>query len=118
MVVMPLEPSRELVRKKLRHVFPDAVAAAEALSALDSYAGDSPNGQARIHLAILMQCSGDVARLRQLVKLAHTDFRDVLVGAEYPEEFQASFKTPPDRMAEIRKRDRAQYEAWLLSDGA
>jgi hypothetical protein len=115
---MLLEPTRELVLKKLRHVFPDDLAAAEALSSLDGYPGDSPKGQARVHLAILMQCGGDVARLRQLVKLAHTDFRDVLVGAEYPEEFQASFKMPPQEMAVIRKRDRAQYESWLLSDGA
>ncbi|MFM8325827.1 MAG: hypothetical protein ACKN9U_13270 [Pirellulaceae bacterium] len=115
---MPLEPSRELVLKKLRHVFPDDRTAAEALTALDGYVGDSPKGQARIQLAILMQCGRDLKRLGQLVKLAHTDFRDVLVGAEYPEEFQASFKTPPDKMAEIRKRDRTQYEAWLLSDGA
>jgi len=69
----------------------------------------------RVQLAVLMQCDGKVERLRQLVELAGRDFRDALVGAEYPEEVQASPKTPPAEMAAIRQRDRAQYEAWLAS---
>src|SRR5687768_202166 len=92
---MRLESSRELVLKKLRHSFPNAADATEALASLDGYPGDTPKGQARLQLAILKQCDGNLARLRQLVELARTDFRDVLVGAEYPEEFQTSFKTPP-----------------------
>jgi hypothetical protein len=56
--------------------------------------------------------------LRQIVQLANQDYRDVLVGAEYPEEFPASSKGISKDMAAIRRRDRAQYEAWLESDGA
>ena len=115
---MSLESSRDLVLKKLRQSFPDEAAAGEALALLDNYPGDTPTGRARVQLAILKQCEGDLARLSQLIDLARTDYRDVLVGAEYPEEFPAPRNTSPDEMAAIRLRDRAQYEAWLTSGEA
>jgi hypothetical protein len=115
---MPRKPTRKLVLKKLTDCFPDSASATQALSVLDSYTGDSAEGQARIQLAILKQCEGQLARVRQLLNLANTDYRDLLVGAEYPEEFQASSKTPAGEMEAIRRNDRAQYEAWLESEGA
>src|SRR5687768_11638563 len=87
--VMPVEPSRELVLTKLHHCFPDQGAAAEALGLIDTYSGDTPTGRARVQLAMLKQCGGDLRQLRQLADVARTDYRDVLVGAEYPEEFSA-----------------------------
>jgi hypothetical protein len=116
---MPLEPTRDLVLKKLRDCFPDSQVAAEALAILDGY-GTQPwhRERERVHLAILKQCAGDLVRLRQLARLADRDYRDALVGAEYPEQFSASSKTSPEEMAAIRRRDRAQYEAWLESRGA
>src|SRR3954451_18728659 len=99
---MPLERSRELVLKKLRQSFPNERTAAEALQLLDSYAGDTPKARARVQLVILMQCGGDLARLRVLVGVAQEDYRDVLVGAEYPEQFRASSKAPPEELTEIR----------------
>ena len=114
---MPLEPSRELVLTKLHHCFPEQAVAVEALALLDTYSGDTPKGRARVQLAMLKQCNGDLAQLRQLADLALTDYRDVLVGAEYPEEFPASRRTPPEEMAAIRRRDREQYEAWLAWPG-
>ena len=115
---MSLKASRALVVTKLRHCFREADAAAEALAALDAYPGDTPEGRARVQLAVLKQCGGDLARLRELVDLAGRDYRDVLVGAEYPEAFGAPPNTPPDELDAIRRRDRAQYEAWLASPGA
>jgi hypothetical protein len=72
----------------------------------------------RVHLALLKTCGGDIGRLRGYVRGAQADYRDTLVAAEYPEEGQASPKTPASELGEIRKRDREQYEAWLQSDGA
>jgi hypothetical protein len=116
---MPLPPSRELVIRKVRDCFPDPQSAAEALAIVDSYGNESWHRERdRVQLAVLMQCHGKLERLRQLVGLAGRDYRDALVGAEYPEEIQASSKTPPAEMAVIRQRDRAQYEAWLQSGGA
>ena len=116
---MPLQPSRDLVLKKLHDCFPDAQAAADALAVLDGY-GTQPwhRERERVQLAVLMQCGGDLTRLRQLAGLAGSDYRDVLVGAERPDEFTASSETSSEGMAAIKKRDRARYEAWLRSGGA
>jgi hypothetical protein len=117
-IVMPLTYTRDLVLKKVADCFPDPAVASEALTLLDTYGEESAEGRARIQLAILKQCDGQLDRVQQLLGLAERDYRDLLVGAEYPEEFPASSKTPPDEMAAIRRRDRAQYEKWLNSAGA
>jgi hypothetical protein len=116
---MPLEPSRNLVLKKLRDSFPDPTKAAEALSVLDTYGTEAWHREKeRVQLALLKISEGDVEKLRLYTRGAQFDYRDTLVPAEYPEEWQASSKTPPAEMAAIRKRDREQYEAWLQSGGA
>ena len=115
---MSLHPSRDLVLKKLRDCFPDSRAAAEALAILDTYGKERWHRECeRVQLAMLKQCGGDLVRLQQLAGLADRDYRDALVGAEHPEEFPASSKTSQQEMVAIRKRDRAQYEAWLESGG-
>jgi hypothetical protein len=111
--VSAADPTRDLVLKKLRQCFPEPGSAEGVLPMLDGYWGDSDAGRARVQLAILMQCGGDVSRLRELVRLAQADFRDVLVGAEYPEEFAAPSDLPPGTLEAIRKRDRERYEQWL-----
>ena len=117
--LMPVHATRELVLKKLRDGFPDPEAARKALLILDTYGTESwHNEKDRVQLAILKECKGSLDRLRMCVDTAMKDFRDALVGAEYPEEFQASSKTPLHEMEAIRRRDREQYEAWLQSDGA
>ena len=113
---MSLQPSRELVLQKLRDDFP--AAADEALTVLDTYGTQSWHSEKdRVHLAILMQSHGSMERLRYLVAMANRDYRDVLVGAEYPEAFAAPLNTSPEEMAAIRRRDRDQYEAWLRREG-
>ena len=116
---MSAQPSSELVQKKLRDCFPDAeAAAAAALALLNGYGAQPWHREAdRVRLAMLMQSRGELGRLRELAALADRDYRDVLVGAEYPEEFQASLRTPPEAMAAIRRRDLEQYQRWLRSDG-
>jgi hypothetical protein len=112
---MPLEPSRNLVLKKLHHRFPDPSKAEEALAILDCYGTESWHRERdRVQLALLKVSDGDIEKLRSYTRGAQSDYRDILVQAEFPEEWQASSKTPPAEMAAIRKRDREQYEAWLL----
>ena len=110
---MNLQLTRELVLAKLRQCFPEPGSAEGVLPILDEYQSDSAEGRTRVQLAILMQCRGDVNRVRELVRLAQVDFRDVLVGAEYREEFAAPQNLSPEQLAAIRSRDRRQYENWL-----
>jgi hypothetical protein len=110
-------PLRKLVLKKLHDCFPEAQKAAIALTILDSYGVQSWHVERdRVQLAMLMQSKGNLDRLRELAVLADKDYRDVLAGAEYPEEFLAPFNTPTAEMSAIRRRDRHRYETWLESD--
>jgi hypothetical protein len=112
--------SRDLALKKLRDSFPDMRTAVEALEIPNGY-GTRPwhRERERVQLAMLMQSGGDLDRLRELAALADRDYRDALVGAEFPEQFQhASSKTSPAELEAIRRRDQQHYEAWLNSGGA
>lgn len=108
-------PTRDLVLKKVRRCFIDENVATQVVGTLDLFGAESSEaGRARVHLAILKQCNGEVERVRKLVELACTDFRDVLVGAEFPEEF--SLPSGADDINVVRERDRRQYEDWLNAD--
>jgi hypothetical protein len=74
----------------------------------------------RVRLAILKVGEGTVEQVLTLVSTAKQDFRDVLMWAEYPEQGRADWsrrmeltQAEKDRLAEIRLRDRQQYEKWL-----
>jgi len=109
-----IKPSRELVLRKLHDCFADPEAAQKALTILDTYGVDSWLREVhRVQLALLKISEGNLDKLQLYTHGAKDDFRDTLIPAEYPEEYQASSKTPPEEMTAIRKRDREQYEAWL-----
>ncbi len=72
----------------------------------------------RLQLGVLKLSGGEAERLKESIELARIDYRDVLAYAEYPEEMRAGpgkWKQGESELAEIRRRDRAQYEAWLAS---
>ena len=64
----------------------------------------------RVHMACLRCADGDIARLERDVAVACTDYRDVLVSAEYPAYFQAV--TDDERRAAVES-DWQQLQAWL-----
>jgi hypothetical protein len=108
------EATRALVLEKLRQAFPDEQVAAEAVIRLDSYQSESSEqGAHRVQLAILKLSGGDLDQLRQYVEAAKQDFRDVLAGAEYPEEMRVGFDISPEERRAIQERDRKQYLDWL-----
>jgi hypothetical protein len=45
--------------------------------------GEQKEGTERIHLDILQLSGGSIEKVEQLVKLANTDSRDVIMAAEY-----------------------------------
>jgi hypothetical protein len=122
--------SRQLVLKKLASTFPYPVIARKALQSLDRY-GKSPDEPAidGVHLAIIKLCDGQIGRLRELVREARHDFRDVLFPAQAPEQFRLLSESPPPHWGEIsrkkvlttakkaamEKRDHRQWIEWLTS---
>jgi hypothetical protein len=94
-------------------------------AALATYGTESHEGeQERVRLAILKLAEGDAAQLPALVATAKRDYRDVLMWAEYPEQGRATWawranltQADQDRLRELRRRDREQYEAWLRASG-
>jgi hypothetical protein len=81
---------------------------------------DYEREQERVRLAILKVGEGTVEQVLTLVSTAKRDYRDVLLWAEYPEQGRADWsrrmeltQAEKDRLAEIRRRDRQQYEEWL-----
>ena len=87
--------TRELVLRKLAIAFPDPMVASEALVALDRYGvGASQPAVVGVHLAVIKLSEGRLWRLRELVRKAKDDFRDVLYLAQ---------------------ADQKQWQAWLLA---
>ena len=117
---MPHSYSHDLVLRKLSDTFPKAEEASQALAMLEGYGDESWHREKhRVQLAVLMQSGGNLERLRQLVELAKTDYRDALVGAEFAEQFRFSPNHKPEHEVEAaRQRDRQKYESWLNSGGA
>lgn len=103
--------SRELVLKKIARIFPDADADA-LLHRFEQL--DNPE-KYRVALAILKLCEEDGKDSPDsFIESAKTDYRDVLMWAEYPEEMKLdSWKEPPAVVKKARKMDRDQYQKWL-----
>jgi hypothetical protein len=126
---MPPKLSRELVLKKLASIFPEPAIAKQALRSLDKYGKKEFQIKPDlVHLAILKLSGGELWRLRELVRTAQDDFRDVLYPAQSPEYFQmqranpirygglkAKKKTSEAKIAAMEKRDHDQWTAWITS---
>lgn len=105
------------VLRKIKKLWPGADPQ-EILDLLNEYGkGRYETGVERVQLAVLKLSRGDRERLPELVKMAKTDFRDVLAYAEYPEEMRTDpagmRDMPAGKAKSIRRRDRDQYERWL-----
>jgi hypothetical protein len=111
--------TRIQVLAKFQLLFGEGPEADGLLHELDRYGSREDDREvARVQLAILKLSDGDPELLRHNVGAALTDYRDVLAWAEYPEELDAGPGRPPEEVAEIRRRDRAQYESWLANEEA
>lgn len=88
------------------------------LDLLAQYSAEpSPDGHARVHLAILKLSDGSVDRVQQQVAVAQEDFRDVICPAEYPEFSEVGFvgvaRMTGEEVGNLRARDWHQYHQWL-----
>jgi hypothetical protein len=89
---MALEPSQFLLQK-LQEAFPDTDTAKAAMASLDRF---SRYGGEGLQLAAIKASGGQLWKLRELLRVAKKDFRDVFLEANSPEEVR-----------KIRERQRA-----------
>jgi hypothetical protein len=94
--------------------FPEHERAA-VLSLLSAYGQESgPDGRARVHAAILKLSAGNVDRVCKYLKVAQSDFRDVLWPAESPLSWKVGFGASERMTASaVERDDREQYLEWL-----
>ncbi len=112
--------SADVVRK-LASIWPDPALRERAEGELRRYGTEAHESEVdRVRLAILKLCNGQFQRLVEMVAAAKSDYRDVLMWAEYPAEGQALWALRPnlttaeqERLEQLRVQDRRQYREWL-----
>ena len=112
-----LEPE---VERKVATIWSSEEERAIARTELRRYGVESYEPEVeRVRLAILKLSEGALGELRRMTEAAKTDYRDVLMWAEYPEESKALWAVNPNLtdeqrllLKEIRARDRSQAEGW------
>jgi hypothetical protein len=112
--------TKRAVATKLALAWPDQVDRSTAVSVLGALKAARGIPYIRVALAVIRLAEADLEKLRELTAQALTDYRDVLMWAEYPRESRtvyplATTLSKGDRaaLAEVRASDRAAYRAWL-----
>jgi len=117
---MPSQPTPNVssadVERIARRDFP-ADRVVEVLAILREYGAEPWHPEVdRVRLAVLKEASGSIEGLRQGIETAKCDYRDALVGAEYPEYFKkvsGAGALPPEQVQRIIDSDWKQYQDWL-----
>lgn len=114
-------PLTDAVISKVKLLFPEDQQA-EITRLLEKECANLPligtaEGLERIRLDVLKIANGDLSELREQVRAAKFDWRDVINEAEYPEATNFGFaeydELDKKAQQEIEERDREQYLAWL-----
>jgi hypothetical protein len=70
----------------------------------------------RVRLSILKLANGDMFSLERQLKVACTDFRDVVAAAEMPGQYKLGFtgmeRLTTTELNAVQSQDRKQYQAW------
>lgn len=106
-----------LFQLKLQRLFPEASIRIRAQSLLERYGGDASEPEAeRVRLAVLRLAESDIEKIAATVEGAKEDYRDIIAWAESPTEMRfamANAKLSSTKLAEVREKDKRQYEEWL-----
>ena len=81
---------------------------------LESIKSDTSGGKARILAAILKLSNKDLNAVDYFVGVANSDFRDVILQAEYPRVFNSDFHNiQKDKRKKMYLADWKDYSKWL-----
>ena len=105
-----------LLPKVLNKLFPDVSIRQEVIGILSSYGHEDFHREVdRVRLGILKLSGADLAEIKRWTNVACSDFRDLLVDAEYPLTFSKDRlkENDPEKYANLEKKERDQYDQWL-----
>lgn len=108
------KPEPAVVQQLVRSVFPSEHHES-VLATLERY-GKRKHEQekGRIQLDIIKASGGDHAKVKELVKLAKRDFRDLVIMAESPISFKTHFDSSTHEDRKAQDADLRQFGIWLL----
>lgn len=110
----PVDPATILARK-LADMFPDPALRAQVEKELGRYGTESyERERVRVQVAILKVAGPAIPRIREWTDIAKRDYRDVLAGAEYPNQLiTPTWNLSPAGREAIADKDADQYRRWL-----
>jgi hypothetical protein len=97
-------------------LFPDASTREHATRILSSYGRGSFHPEIeRVRLGILKLSGADLSAIERWTQFACSDFRDLLVEAEYRLSFGKDRLrvANPQKYEALKKKEREQYDAWI-----
>jgi len=105
-----------LLPQTLDKLFPEAALRKKVVGILEAYGREEFHREVeRVHLGILRLSGANLEMIEQHTNLACSDFRDLLIAAEYPLTFgkKALKEKDPAKYAKLEKKEREQYDQWL-----
>jgi hypothetical protein len=104
-----------LLPQTLDKLFPEAALRQKVVGILGAYGREDHCEVERVHLGILRLSGTNLEMIKQHTNLACSDFRDLLVAAEYPLTFNknALKEKDPAKYAKLEQKEREQYDQWL-----
>ena len=105
-----------LLPQVVSKLFPDIATREHAVSVLSSYGRESYHLEVeRVRLGILRLAGADLPAIERWTKFACSDFRDLLIEAEYRLSFgkERLRETNPQKYEALKKTERDQYDAWI-----
>ena len=114
-----MQPTPKVTREDVERIIHRDFSAdkyAEVAAILEEYGkSERYRERERVQLAALKLADRQIDLLREEIKLAKIDYRDVLSSAEYPEYSKSwdTYKLPQEQRDQIIARDWKQYEDWI-----
>jgi hypothetical protein len=105
-----------LLPQTLDKLFPEAALRRKVVGILEAYGREEFHREVeRVHLGILRLSGTNLEMIEQHTNLACSDFRDLLIAAEYPLTFSknALKEKDPAKYAKLEQKEREQYDQWL-----
>jgi len=104
-----------VLARKLCSMFPDPSVRKQVEDELNRYGVESYEREVpRVRVDILKVAGASLEKVREWADIAKRDYRDILAGAEYPEELiKPTWNFPLSEQNTIQRRDKGQYLKWI-----